>query len=238
MNTYLLIHGAWHGAWCWNKIIPLLEKQGHKVIAPELPGHGKDKTPVADVSLKSYTDCVCGILDSLEESVILVGHSMGGFIMSQVAEYRPNKIELLIYISGFVLKNGESILPFLRKDKESLLIYNIEFSKDMKSTALNNEAIKDVFYGDCMEEDVSRAKLLVAPQSFAPIKTRLNITHEKFDQLAKIYIECLQDKAISITMQREMYAEFSWQKIFSIHSSHSPFFSSPKELVSILTMQF
>ncbi len=237
MNTYVLIHGAWHGAWCWNKIIPLLEKQGHEVIAPDLPGHGKDKTPVKEVSLKSYTDCICEILDSLEEPAILVGHSMGGFIMSQVAEYRPNKIEMLIYIAGFVLKNGESMLPFIRKDAESLLIHNIDFSKDMKSMELNKDAIKEVFYGDCFDEDVSRAKSLVAPQSFAPIKTKLNITNEKFNQIAKIYIECIQDKAISTTMQRKMYAEFSWQKVFSINSSHSPFFSSPKELVSILTMQ-
>ena len=236
MSTYLLIHGAWHGAWCWNKVIPLLEKQGHKVIAPDLPGHGKDKTPFKEVSLRSYTDCICEILDALEEPVILVGHSMGGLIMSQVAEYQPDKIKRLIYVAAFVLKNGESILPFIRKDAESLLIHNIIFSKDMSSIGLKEDAIKDVFYGDCSDEDISRAKSLVAPQSFAPIKTRLDITNEKFEQIPRIYIECLNDKAISITMQRKMYAEFSWQDVFTMDSSHSPFFSSPKALVSSLTM--
>ena len=238
MNTYLLIHGAWHGAWCWNKVIPLLEKQGHKVIAPDLPGHGKDKTPVKEVSLSSYTDCICKILDAMEEPVILVGHSMGGLIMSQVAEYRPDKIKMLIYVAAFVLKNGESILPFIRKDAESLLIHNIDFSKDMSSIGLKEDAIKEVFYGDCSDEDISRAKSLIAPQSFAPIKARLNITNEKFELIPKIYIECLEDKAISNTMQRKMYAEFSWQYVFTMDSSHSPFFSSPKALVSNLTMLF
>jgi pimeloyl-ACP methyl ester carboxylesterase len=238
MNTYLLIHGAWHGAWCWNKVIPLLEKQGHKVIAPSLPGHGKDKTFIKEVTLTSYTDSICEILDSLEEPVILVGHSMGGLIMSQVAEYRPDKIEMLVYIAAFVLKNGESILPFIRKDAESLLIHNIDFSKDMSSIELNEDAIKNVFYGDCSDEDISRAKSLISPQSFAPIKSRLNISNEKFELAPKIYIECLADRAISITMQRKMYAEFSWKKVISIDSSHSPFFSSPEELVSNLTMLF
>ncbi|MGB5418594.1 alpha/beta hydrolase [Algibacter sp.] len=238
MNTYLLIHGAWHGAWCWDKVIPILEKQGHKVIAPDLPGHGKDKIPVKEVSLKAYTDYICEIIDSLEEQVILVGHSMGGLIMSQVAEYRSNKIEKLVYIAAFVLKNEESILPFIRKDAESLLIHNIEFSKDMSSIRLNENEIKNVFYGDCSDEDISRAKSLVSPQSFAPIKARLNITNEKFERVPKIYIECLRDKAISITMQRKMYAEFSWQKVLSMDSSHSPFFSSPKALVSKITMVF
>lgn len=235
MNTYILINGSWHGAWCWNKVIPLLEKQGHKVITPELPGHGEDNTPINEVTLKSYTDCICEILDSLEEPVILVGHSMGGVIMSQVAEYRPEKIKSLIYIAAFVLKNDEAILSFIRRDTESLLIHNIIFSKDMRTMELKEDATKKVFYQDCSDEDITRAKLLVVPQAVKPIKTRLNINNEKFELIPKIYIECLRDKAISITMQRKMHAEFSWKKVYSIDSSHSPFFSSPKELVSKLT---
>jgi alpha-beta hydrolase superfamily lysophospholipase len=235
MNTYILINGSWHGAWCWNKVIPLLEKQGHKVITPELPGHGEDNTPIKEVSLKSYTDCVCEILDTLEEPIILVGLSMGGLIMSQVSEYRPEKIKLLIYISAFVLKNDEAILSFIRRDKESLLIHNINFSKDMSTMELKEDAIKKVFYHDCSDEDISRAKLLVVPQAVKPIKTRLIINNEKFELIPKIYIECLRDKAISITMQRKIQAKFNWEKVYSIDSSHSPFFSSPKELVSNLT---
>lgn len=235
MNTYIFINGAWHGAWCWNKISLLLKKKGHKVITPELPGHGVDKTPVKEVTLKSYTDCICEILDNLEESVILVGHSMGGLIMSQVIEYRPEKIKCLIYITAFVLKNGESILPFIRKDSESLLIHNINFSKDMSSIELNESEIENVFYKDCSNKDINLAKSLISPQSFAPIKTRLNMVNEKFEQVPKIYIECLRDRAISITMQRKMYSKFSWEKVYTIDSSHSPFFSSPDKLVSILT---
>jgi hypothetical protein len=100
---------------------------------------------------------------------------------------------------------------------------------------LKEGAIKKVFYHDCPDEDISRAKLLVVPQAVKPIKTRLNINNEKFELIPKIYVECLRDKAISITMQRKMHAEFNWEKVYSIDSSHSPFFSSPKELVSNLT---
>ena len=63
MGTYVLIHGAFHGGWAWDRIAPLLEKEGHTVIAPDLPGHGNDKTPVADITLQLYTDTVCRILD-------------------------------------------------------------------------------------------------------------------------------------------------------------------------------
>jgi pimeloyl-ACP methyl ester carboxylesterase len=78
MSTYVLIHGAWHGAWCWGKVVPLLQEKGHRVYTIDLPSHGADQTPVAQVSLKAYTDRVCEVLDGLDEPAILVGHSMGG----------------------------------------------------------------------------------------------------------------------------------------------------------------
>jgi pimeloyl-ACP methyl ester carboxylesterase len=95
-----LIHGVWHGGWCWNKVAALLKKNGHKVEAPDLPGYGRDKTPISAVSLKVYTDRVCQILDEQTEPVVLVGHSLGGVVITQAAEYRPEKVETLVFLSG------------------------------------------------------------------------------------------------------------------------------------------
>src|SRR5450759_3496618 len=92
MSTYVLIHGSWHGAWCWYKIIPILEQAGHKAIALDLPGHGRDWTAARDVSMQSYVESFCNILDAQPEPVILVGHSRGGIVISQAAEHRPEKI--------------------------------------------------------------------------------------------------------------------------------------------------
>ena len=61
MATYVLIHGAWHGGWCWDKVVPLLKKKGHHTEVPDLPGHGKDNTPIREISLQAYTDRVCKI---------------------------------------------------------------------------------------------------------------------------------------------------------------------------------
>ena len=63
VSTFLLIHGAAHGAWCWYKVVPLLEKQDHTVLALDLPGHGRDKTPVTEVTLQLYVESVCRLLD-------------------------------------------------------------------------------------------------------------------------------------------------------------------------------
>lgn len=76
MSTYLLVHGAWHGAWCWRHVTPLLEQAGHQVMAPDLPGSGQDTTPLAEVSLAAYVACVTDLVDQADEPVILVGHSL------------------------------------------------------------------------------------------------------------------------------------------------------------------
>jgi len=77
LSKYVLIHGAWHGSWCWDKVSPLLKTKGHEVEAPDLPGHGKDKMSINEVTLDAYTEKLCKILDAQTEPVVLVGHSGG-----------------------------------------------------------------------------------------------------------------------------------------------------------------
>ncbi len=103
MSTFVLVHGSWHGAWCWNKLTPLLEREGHAVIAPDLPGHGEDWTPIPEISLQSYVDRVGEALDSAPEPAILVGHSMAGTVISQLAEQRPDQVAGLVYLCAFLL---------------------------------------------------------------------------------------------------------------------------------------
>src|SRR5262249_7576688 len=164
MSTFVLIHGAWHGGWCWYKVIPLLEKKGHTVLAPDLPGHGRDKTSVSAVSFQAYVDRVCQVIDAQQEAVILVGHSMGGsMVTTQVAEYRPDKIQTLVYLAARLLRNGESSLSAGQGDPESLLRPNLVFAPDRSSVTVREEALRDVFYGDCSDEDVALAKVLFVP---------------------------------------------------------------------------
>ena len=93
MSTYVFVHGAWHGAWCWSKVVALLEGAGHKAIALDLPGHGRDDTPIAQVTFEAYCNKVREIVEAQPELVILVCHSMGGRVVTQVAERRPDKIK-------------------------------------------------------------------------------------------------------------------------------------------------
>lgn len=100
-NTFVLVHGAWHGGWCWEKLRPLLEAEGHTVIAPDMPGHGEDRLPIEDQNLEKYARTVEALIAPLNEPVILVGHSFGGMITSQAACYIPNKIKNLSILQRF-----------------------------------------------------------------------------------------------------------------------------------------
>jgi len=103
MSTYVLVHGAWHGAWCWFKTAPLLQKLGHKVITPDLPAHGIDKAATASVTLAGYSQRIVDVLDACPEPVILVGHSMGGIAITEAAQARPDKVSRLVYVTAFLL---------------------------------------------------------------------------------------------------------------------------------------
>lgn len=236
MSTYVLIHGAWHGSRCWDKVVPLLEKEGHKVEAPDLPGHGRDKTPIPEISLKAYADRVCQILDAQSDPVILVGHSMGGVVITQTAEYRPEKIKILVYLTAFLLRNGEFLLQLAEGDTEALVLPNLIMAEDQSYTTVRDEAIKETFYGDCSDEDVARAKSLLVPQAVAPFTTPVNTTEEKFGRVPRVYISCLRDKAITPALQEKMYKVLPCEKVISMDTSHSPFFSAPEELVGHLLL--
>ncbi len=235
MSTYILIHGSWHGAWCWYKIIPLLEQAGHQAIALDLPGHGRDWTAARDVSMQSYVDSVCKILDAQPEPVILVGHSRGGIVISQTAEHRPEKIRALVYLAAFLIPNGEAMLPTALSDTESLIVSNLVVNEEQGYHLLKAEAFRDALYADCSEADVALATALLTPEPNAPVATPLNLSEENFGRVVRVYIETTQDKGVTPTLQKKMYTATPCQKVISMETSHSPFLSAPEKLVSHLT---
>ncbi|GAB3339360.1 alpha/beta fold hydrolase [Chromohalobacter beijerinckii] len=236
MNTYLLVHGAWHGAWCWHKVIPGLEKAGQRVIAPDLPSLGADKTPASEIGLYTWVDHICEQLDRLDEPVILVGHSRGGIVISQVAEKRPDKIKSLVYLSAFMVPNGESLKSTanLPVNSDSIASPNMEIDAEAGQVTIKDELIKDAFYHLCSEEDVALARSLLQPEALAPLMTKVAITEKNFGSVPRVYIELLQDKAVTLPLQRYFQQQLPCDRIITIDSDHSPFFCRPQEVIDAL----
>ena len=234
MSTYVLVHGAFHGGWAWDKVAPLLEQAGHAVVAPDLPGHGQDKTPIAEITLQSYTDTICRILDAQTEPAILVGHSLGGITISQAAEQRPDKVKTLVYLAALLQRNGESSSDVMSTDETSQAPQYIITSEDKTTVRFELEDYRLVSYNDCSDEDIAWAAPFLVPEPTAPMQTPVRVSSENFGRVPRIYIETLRDNGVTPWLQKQMYTALPCQRVISMDTSHSPFLSAPEELAAHL----
>jgi pimeloyl-ACP methyl ester carboxylesterase len=174
----------------------LLQDAEHRVLTFDLPGHGKDKTLPSEVTLKNYTDRLCSILDNESEKVILVGHFIGGIVITQTAEYRPEKIQLLVYICAFLPANEQTLLQ---------MPPTVVLSEDKTYLELKDDLIKDAFYGECSESDIFEAKVKLCVQPLLPFITPVHITEDHFEKVPRVYIETLKDSAMLIGDVRNVH---------------------------------
>lgn len=235
MSTYVLVHGSWHGAWCWYKVLSRLKEAGHHAVAIDLPGHGRDRTPIPKITMDAYVDSVAFVLHQLSEPAILVGHSRGGIVISQTAEKHPEKIKALVYLAAFLIPNGEAMLPTALSDASSLIVSNLQVNEQEGWHMLKEEAFETALYHDCSKEDIALAQALLTPEPNTPVATPLQLTPENYGRIPRMYIETLLDKGVSPDLQRRMQHAQPCQKVVSMNTSHSPFLSAPNELVTHLT---
>jgi pimeloyl-ACP methyl ester carboxylesterase len=114
MSSFVLVHGSWQGGWAWEEVARRLEARGHRALAPTLPGHHR---PGEDRARIGHDDLVAAVLATLEDAgpgpVVLVGHSLGGAVIGQVADRRPDRVARLVYCDAFVLRDGEAVADLL-----------------------------------------------------------------------------------------------------------------------------
>lgn len=233
MANFVLVHGAFHGAWCWSQVSQGLEEAGHTVLTPDLPGAGDDRTPQEEVTLASASERVIDALRSLDAPAVLVGHSMGGVVITQAAAQAPELVSRLVYLAAFRPVDGESLLDLssLPEDAGDGVQANVTIAEDPPVSVFDVAQAQSVFYNDVPPELAQQAVDRLRPQPRAVSATPVSI--EGVELPPQEYVVCNQDRAIMPALQRLM-AQRSPAVVHELDTGHSPFYSMPQDVMQIL----
>lgn len=235
MAIFLMIHGSWHGGWCFEPLRTGLEQRGHTLLNPNLPGTNGEPPSLADVSLDLWAQFVADLAAQQTQPVILCGHSRGGIVISQAAERSPDLFPCLVYISAFMLPSGMSL-----KDSTATAVPPPAYAPALSPTE-DGLAVKfdptyatDSFYNITQRDVANDCIPKLVPEPAKPLVTPLSLSEENYGRVSRVYIECTEDQAIPLARQRAMQAVLPCETVVTLHSDHSPFLCCPEDLVDAL----
>ena len=221
-RSIVLVHGAWHGPWCWSKVAEPLRGRGLDLHTVKLPSSGPEPSSLADL----YGDAaaVRAALDEIDGEVVVVAHSYGGIATTEGAAGASN-VAHIVYLTAFMLDEGESLFAAVGAVEPDWWI------KDEQELSLMPGRPEQIFYNDCSPEDTADAVSRLEPQSLAAIKQPVRSV--AWREAPTTYVICDQDNAIPVFAQEYM-AERAGD-VRRIDASHSPFLSRPDEVVELIT---
>lgn len=236
MATFVLIHGSWHGGWCFDALRRRLEAAGHDVIAPDLPGMGGDEAALDAVTLDGWAEFVADLCRSAgPRPVILAGHSRGGLVISQAAEKAPEAIDTLVYICAMMLPDGMSRAQFKQLEGPNpafdALISPTPGGHGTRITGADPAA---VFAQLAPPELAAAAMARLVDEPHRPRSMPLHLTPGRYGRVPRVYVECTDDRTIPLASQRRMQHLVPGARVETLWADHSPFLSRPEALAAIL----
>jgi pimeloyl-ACP methyl ester carboxylesterase len=232
MATFILVHGSWHGAWCWRQVTPLLECRGHKAIALDLPGHGADRTPPTDITLAHYVDAVVRAVEAQREPPIVVVHSMGGLLAS-VGEAQPDAMAAMVFIAPNLPPSGSTMLSYV-DEYDPGFPATFVWAGDGRSASISSDGVRQFLYNRCPASLVDDLLPLFTPEPVAPFEATLTMTPDRFGRVPRYFVETLQDRAVPLRLQRATQARVGFSGVFTLDADHAPFFSASEDLAACL----
>lgn len=194
MKTYLLLHGAMRGAWLWHKIKPIMEKGGARVIAYDLPGHGKRSGERAGVNMSAYiNDALSYIKKNDLRDLILVGHSMSGIVISKIADETPERIRHLVYLAAVVPRDNDALVDLLTKERQEALR---KLEGKVSEIFGSIEALRPNYFTDLTGKEQDYYLKQLTPQPLAVFFEKISLKRFYELQIPKTYILGLRDKAL------------------------------------------
>ena len=234
--AYVLVHGAWMGEAGWSDVAAELRAADAEVHAIDLPAHGSDPTPPSGASLDAYVASVSAELDAMHRPVVLVGHSMGGVVITQLAEQRPRDIARLVYVAAYVPTNGQSLFDLAMMDTDSQLGPSLEFNSD-GTIDVAATAFPGLFCADCSTDASDQLVAGYRTEPSAPLKQPVAITSAGAGSVAKTYVHTSADRVVSPSLQARMVAATPMASEITLATSHAAMLAQPHELAVALLHQ-
>ncbi len=226
----LLIHGAWHGAWCWEKTLALLPPSTRAI---DLPGGGPNR-PGWGVGLDDVARATCDAAREMGGNVAVAGHSLGGAVISRAAELAPELFAGLIYVTAFLLRPGQSAIDVANTDKDSKVPTCIQPAPLSGLIKIKREEMKPVFYNDLPPAEQEANAKRATDQSIRTLIGKAKLSDSRWGSRRRFYISCLQDHAISPACHQRMVAATPVEEFVTLDASHSPFASKPQDTAQLI----
>ncbi len=232
----VLVHGAWHGAWCFEPVLDRLSDAGIEAVAVDLPGHGADPGPLGDLHADSAR--VREVLDTIDGECVLLGHSYGGAVITEAGVHPA--VRHLVYLTAFALDAGESCMAAAVAESAALdisyegrpnLADAFIWNDDDGTISLDPDGAAACLFQDCDAETTAWAVARLGPQ---PGVTLGDLpTAVAWRERPSTYVVCTDDEGVHPELQRAMArrctATVEWP------TSHSPFLSAPDRVAELLT---
>lgn len=225
MTTFGLVHGASHGAWCWERLAPELEARGARAVAVDLP--------CADPAAGAirYAEVVAEALAAVEGKLVLVGHSLGGVVIPLVAELRP--VARLVYVAAFLPQPGRSVAQQLATESVFVAGFGAGLVRNEDgSSSWRPEAALETLYHDCDPEVTRRAVARLRPQAPTPLKEPCPLA--ALPAVPSAYVLCRDDRVVDRAWARRAVPERLGVEPRELPGGHCPLLARPAELAAVL----
>lgn len=231
-KQFVLLHGAWHGGWCWDGVKQALESEGHNCLAPTMPGHAPSDDR-KEITYDSYINAIKDIVSAQPGAVVLVGHSSAGHMMQSTAPLVADKLEQLIFINSFILGHDQSQFDLVPPEVAEGMTAAAKSSPDM-SVPIDEGFVRNMLMQDASTAQQDELISHLVPQPLALFTTKINANPFKDIAAKRTVIFCQDDQSLPPGAYLGMAQALGAFELIQVPGGHETLFVDPKTVTSAI----